>query len=114
MNAKLTLTFAALFACAGAFAQGASQNQPTAGKTRADVRAETAEARKSGELDRVREDYYGLPVHRIMTLGFAAAPSVGKTRAQVQAELAEARKSGELERLRQSYEGIQTPPSPKR
>jgi len=113
MNAKLTLTFAALVACAGAFAQGASQSQPT-GKTRADVRAETAEARKSGELDRVREDYYGLPVHRIMTLGFAAAPSVGKTRAQVQAELAEARKSGELERLRQSYEGIEMQPSPKR
>jgi hypothetical protein len=107
MNTKPILAFAALAVCTGAFADLASQKKP-AGKTRAEVRAETAEARETGELERNRMDYYGLPdrVQPAVTLGFAPAASpAGKTRAEVQAELAEARRSGELERLRQGHEG---------
>jgi hypothetical protein len=115
MNTKPILAFAALAVCTGAFGDVASQKQPT-GKTRADVQAEAAEARRTGELDRIRGEYYGLPdrVQSAATLGFAAAPPAGNTRAQVRAELDEARRSGELERLRQSYEGIDMQPQPSR
>jgi hypothetical protein len=69
MNAKPLIALIALVASAGAFAQGEAQAQrdfyvfestPAAvGKTRAEVLAELKQARESGELERIRSDYYG-------------------------------------------------------
>ena len=68
MNAKPLIALLALVASAGAFAQGEAQAQrdfyvfestPASAKSRADVLAEIAQARASGELERIRGDYYG-------------------------------------------------------
>ena len=72
MNAKSLVAVVALVATAGAFAQTTVQAErdfyvfgsgtsaaPAGGKTRAEVLAELAEARRTGELERIRADYYG-------------------------------------------------------
>jgi hypothetical protein len=68
MNVKPLIALAVFVASTGAFAQGEAQAQrdfyvfestPAAGKSRAEVLAELAEARRTGELERIRSDYYG-------------------------------------------------------
>jgi hypothetical protein len=69
MNAKSLIALAAIVASTGAFAELRSQGEgdfeghaataPVAGKTRAHVLADIAEARRTGELERIRGDYYG-------------------------------------------------------
>ena len=89
MNAKPLIALLALVASAGAFAQGEAQAQrdfyvfettSAAAKSRADVMAETAQARASGELDRIRGDYYGFESQPARTTVWMAKRDVAKTR----------------------------------
>ncbi len=84
----LTIFAVALLSAGVVFADGASADT---GKTRAQVQAELAQARASGELNALNSDQPEF---------LYARPTVStKTRAQVQAELAQAQASGELASL---------------
>jgi NAD/NADP transhydrogenase alpha subunit len=80
----LTIFAAALLSAGVVFADAASADT---GKTRAQVTAELAQARASGELNRLNSDQAEFFVGRAVST---------KSRAQVQAELAQAQASGEL------------------
>ena len=81
----LTIFAVALLSAGVVFADAAS-----AQTTRAQVVSELAQARASGELDRLNSDQPAF---------FTARTGSTKTRAQVQAELAQAQASGELAAL---------------
>lgn len=90
MNVKPLIALAAFVAATGAFAQGSAQAErdfyvyePTAtvvGKSRAEVLAELAEARRTGELERIRSDYYGFETMQPRTNVWMAKRDVAKTR----------------------------------
>src|SRR5882672_633879 len=92
MNRSLQFTgFALLISVASATVYA----QATAQKTRAEVQAELAEARRTGDF--LVEGDSGLKLNELYPWRYPQQPVVlGKTRAQVQAELAEARRNGEL------------------
>ena len=84
MNFK---TVASVFAAVTALiAQSAMAQAPVEGKARADVKAETAAAKKKGELVAPGEN----------AAQQAAGAKSTKTRAEVKAETASAKKKGEL------------------
>lgn len=87
--AAALLTSGAMLA-APAFAADAAGN-----KTRAEVVAELAQARNSGELAQMHSEDTALFLAGNSNSGMAVA---AKSRAQVQAELKQAEKSGELAR----------------
>jgi hypothetical protein len=89
MNAKPLIALAALVLSAGAFAQGpvqaerdfyVAQATPATGKSRAEVLAEIAQARRSGELERIRGDYYGFESTQPSTTVWMAKRDVAKMR----------------------------------
>lgn len=69
---------------------------PSAAKTREQVRAELAEARRTGDL--IADSETGLRLNQLYPHLYpqATVAAVGKTRAEVKAELAEARRNGDL------------------
>jgi len=75
---------------------------PTSGKTRAQVRAELAEAKAAG-LVTYGEDEYPVAI---------PTPGPGKTRAQVRAELAEAKAAGLVTYGENEYPVTPTAPTP--
>ena len=94
----LTIFAVALLSAGVVFADAASADT---GKTRAEVVAELAAARASGELAALNSDqpsfFLRAPAAQANARDVAAAPAAqGKTRAQVVAELREAQKSGEF------------------
>ena len=89
MNAKPLIALAALVASAGAFAQGPVQAErdfyvfdsaPVSTKTRAEVMAGVAQARETGELERIRGDYYGFETMQPRSTVWAAKRDVAKMR----------------------------------
>jgi ribosomal protein L30E len=88
MNFTRTITSVLLLAAFGNMAQAQLD------KTRAQVRAELAEAIRTGDIIAGEA---GLKLNEIHPGAYPAKPAVaGKTRAQVHAELAEAMRSGDL------------------
>jgi hypothetical protein len=89
MNVKPLIALAAFVASTGAFAQGAAQAQrdfyvfesaPAAAKSRAEVVAEIAQARQTGELERIRGDYYGFESQQPRAMVWMAKRDVAKAR----------------------------------
>jgi hypothetical protein len=68
-----------------------------AGKTRAQVQAELADAVRNGDIVTDNEAYAGKKLNEVFPDNYSAkAQAAGKTRAQVQAELAEAIRTGDV------------------
>jgi hypothetical protein len=68
-----------------------------AGKTRAQVQAELADAVRNGDILSDNEAYAGKKLNEVFPDNYAArAQAAGKTRAQAQAELAEAIRTGDV------------------
>jgi hypothetical protein len=68
-----------------------------AGKTRAQVQAELADAVRNGDIVPDNEAYAGKKLNEVFPDNYPArAQAAGKTRAQVQAELAEAIRTGDV------------------
>lgn len=95
-TASIALAVAALLT-------GHAQAADNVGKTRAQVRAELAEAQRTGDIVASKDmgDEFGPANGRKLNELFPAAypakaATTGKTRAQVQAELAEAQRTGDI------------------
>jgi len=68
-----------------------------AGKTRAQVQAELADAVRNGDIVSDNEAYAGKKLNEVFPSNYPAkTQAAGKTRAQVQAELAEAIRTGDI------------------
>jgi hypothetical protein len=94
---KLTAVAIALLGSVSAFAQEGTQeftNLPPSSLTRAEVKAELAQAQAKGLLDMRGETYGGFDVRSFEST---------RSRTQVLAELDVARRSGELDRRNQVY-----------
>ena len=101
MNTRLSIVALALSSLVAGHALAADAS---VGKTRDEVRAELAQAIRSGDL--IADGATGQRYNQIAPAQFAAvradapvvaaAPSVGKTRAEVKAELAEAIRTGNM------------------
>ena len=85
----------ALTAALATLAAAPSMAADAAPKTRAEVRAELAQAQRMGEVPAAGTD--GLTARQVQPQRYPAqAAESGKTRAQVRAELDQARRNGEL------------------
>ncbi|MCY1545720.1 hypothetical protein D9M68_816730 [compost metagenome] len=93
MNTRLSVVAIALSTLVAGHALAAD---PAAAKSREQVRAELAEAQRTGDL--IADSETGQRFNQIYSNLYpqAAAASVGKTRDEVKAELAEARRNGDL------------------
>jgi hypothetical protein len=90
----------AMFAASTAFAQEGTQDfadQALSTRSRAEVRAELAQARAAGQLENRDESYGGFDRSAIAST---------KSRAEVRAELDEARRAGTLDTRNESYGGL--------
>ena len=76
------------------FAGHALAADPSVPKTRADVKAELAEAIRNGDM--VADGQTGLTFKQLYPQRYAQPVTAGKTRAEVKAELAEAIRNGDM------------------
>jgi len=101
MNVKqITVAASLLASAAGAMAVEATQWNPPAGQhTRAEVKAELAQASANGEIEANRGEAYAGFIDK-------SAPQSTLSRAEAKLELARARADGELEGRNEAYGGF--------